>query len=231
MKKQSNKTVNRSITSSSIKSPSPKEEGRNEGKFNAETFGTIITLKVMLFSSLLLTGCMTGKDGHTYIDGHCVTCLNSPVTGEAYNYSKNSPNDAQAKTYRQAPYGQLITETSENAPYLEGFTSLSVRMDIDTVYTRIKREFGFLTRAEWERSYLYDDGGILWEGIPGVSYQMRFTVPHRFKGVTRNHYIETTLVKNRRNTDITFKFWVQISNASLKQYAYSINKRAASVLR
>ena len=103
-------------------------------------------------------------------------------------------------------------------------------MDIDTVYTRIKREFGFLTRAEWERNYLYDDGGILWEGIPGVSYHMRFTVPHRFKAVTRNHYIETALEKNGRNTDITFKFWVQIPNTSLKQYAYSINKRAASSL-
>ena len=231
MKNQSNKTISHSISSKSIKSPSQKGEVWDEMKFDKEYFGTINTLKVMLFCTLLLTGCMTGKDGHAYIDGHCVTCMNNPVTGEAYNYRKNSPDDAHAKTYRQTQDGQLTIEASENVPYLEGFTSLSVQMDIDTVYTRIKREFGFLTREEWERNYLYDDGGILWEGIPGVSYQMRFTVPHRFKGVTRNHYIETTLVKNGRNTDITFKFWVQMSNASLKQYAYSINKRATSVLR
>ena len=186
---------------------------------------------VLLINLMLLTGCMTGKDGHTYIDGHCVTCLNNPVTGEAYNYTKKSPDYAQAKDYRRVQDEHLTAGELDNTPHLEGQTSLSAHIDIDTAYTRIKREFGFLTRKEWEQNYLYDDGGILYEALPGVSYHMRFNVPHRYKGVTRTHYIETTLHKNGRKTDLTFKFWVQVSKGSLNQYAYSIKKRAAHVLR
>ncbi len=192
---------------------------------------TTIQRAGLAFSLVVLSGCITtGSGGHTFIDGHCVTCLNNPITGEAYNYSKTSPDYVQAQNYRQVQDAKVLPQGDET-PYVEGLTTLSVNRDVDTVYTRIKREFGFLTRAEWERNYLYDDGGILWEAIPGVSYHMRFTVPHHFKGVTRNHYIEATLTKNGRSTDLTFKFWVQIPKATINRYAYSIKQRASRVLR
>jgi hypothetical protein len=185
-----------------------------------------------LFVSTLIVGCVTtGKDGHSYVNGNCVTCINNPITGEAINYSKKTPDYKQAEESRRIRDGHLTEQEVSNMPYLEGLTSFSKAIDVDTAYTLIKREFKFITQYEWENTYLYQDEGFVYEALPGVSYHMRFSVPHRFKGVKRDHYIEAILNKNGGNTDITFKFWVKVSRSSMNQYAGSIKQRAIRALR
>ena len=175
--------------------------------------------------SSLLTGCFgfATKGGHTFIDGHCVTCLNNPVTGEALNYDQ--PVKPRQSARQSASNGSTSRVASEK-PYLEGGGSFTVRTDVDTVYTRIKREFGFLTRKEWGRTYLYLDNGFVWEALPGVNYSMRLTVPHTFRGVKREHYIEFNIDKSGSGTDVSYRFWAQIPKASLNAYSNSIKTRA-----
>ena len=187
----------------------------------------------VLFVTAMMAGCAItkGKDGHTYVDGNCITCINNPITGEGINYSEKTPDYQQAVEVRRIRNGHLTKKELDNTPYLEGSTSFSKSIDIDTAYTLIKREFNFITQYEWENTYLYQDEGFVYEALPGVSYHMRSSVPHRFKGVQRDHYIEAILNKNGRNTDITFKFWVKVSRGSMGQYALSIKKRAIRALR
>lgn len=54
---------------------------------------------VLVILGLTVGGCTVGKDGHTYVDGNCVTCLNNPLTGQAMNYEKTSPDYVAGKNY------------------------------------------------------------------------------------------------------------------------------------
>jgi hypothetical protein len=185
-----------------------------------------------LLTCVGITGCITTQGKHTFIDGRCVTCLNNPITGEPWNYEKPESSALAAQTG-----GQATTSTAnasgkpDDAVYLEGNGFFTVKRDVDTVYTRIKREFGFLTRKEWGRTHLYWDEGFLWEALPGVSYVIRYQVPHTYLGIKRKHYIEFEMHKNGYMTDVTFKFWAQVPQASLPGYANSIQSRALRVLR
>jgi hypothetical protein len=186
-------------------------------------------LTVTLLFSVGITSCITTQGKHTFINGRCVTCLNNPVTGEPWNYEK--PTNAVLAANTDSPAANAAGQSVDNGVSLEGNGFFTVKHDVDTVYSRIKREFGFLTRKEWGRTHLYWDEGFLWEALPGVSYVIRYQVPHTYLGIKRKHYIEFEMHKNGSMTDVTFKFWAQVPQGSLSGYANSIEYRALRVIR
>jgi hypothetical protein len=195
---------------------------------------TIISRVLFTGLSLIATACVTTQGGHTYVDGHCVTCLNNPITGQPYNYEKS-----QAGNYRKTQTGsgntRFVTtrevQTDEGVDHVHGSGRFYTPVDVDTAYGRIKREFGFLTRKEWAENYLRDYGVHRWETVPGVSYRMRWEVPHTFQGRQEVHYIEFYLYKNGRGTDVTYQFWIPYPKSQIPAFSRSVKARAIRALR
>jgi len=190
--------------------------------------------------SLISTACgVTTKGGHTYIDGHCVTCLNNPITGEAYNYNKaEHPRNLAYRNQSSGNGGGGMWQ--DTTQYLEGKIRFTVRRPVDTTYIRIKREFGFLTRDEkLSRMYipnasewLKHEGSFRYEALPGVSYHMRHYVTHRYKGVNREHTIDAVIEKNGSASDVTLTYWVDnIPRSQLNAYGRSLKSRALRAVR
>ncbi len=185
-----------------------------------------------VLSILLLTGCVTGKDGHGYIDGHCVTCINNPITGEAYNYSKSSKDYQQSEQYKSDR-----RVVAQNIPYEEGRVRFSVRSNIDRAYLKVKREFGFKTRTEmlgyesYKKENLDYDEGFRYEAMPGLSYHMRTHTSHRYKGASLMHTIDIVLENNGSGTDVEITYWVQKPRSALRDYGNSLKARVIKALR
>jgi len=187
---------------------------------------------VVLVLAFSVTACVTTKGGHTYIDGHCVTCLNNPLTGTALNYKKS--DHPRKLAYQSLNYGSRQVDEKR----YKGMVRFTVKRPVDTAYIRIKREFGFLTRDEklnrmdgYSREWLQYEGSFRYEALPGVSYHMRHYLTHRYKGVNREHTIDAVIEKNGSASDVTLTYWVEIPPAEIKQYGNSLKKRALRAVR
>lgn len=78
--------------------------------------------------SLIATACVTTQGGHTYVDGHCITCLNNPITGQSYNYDK-----AQAGTGNTVTTGYAnnrATQTVSDDQYVHGSGRFFIRLSM-----------------------------------------------------------------------------------------------------
>jgi len=192
---------------------------------------------IFIFFAVLTSACgVATKNGHTYIDGHCVTCLNNPITGEPYNYDKaQHPRNSQYSAAGSGGYDE--TQNAEPVYYKDSIR-FTVRLPIDTAYVRIKREFGFVTRTEalgrvsHKQEWLDYDDSFRYEALPGVSYHLRKAIDHRFRGVYREKdTVDALLEKNGSGTDITLTYWVDIPKSQVPAYGRSLKKRALRVLR
>ncbi|MDU8924292.1 hypothetical protein RYD26_05110 [Pasteurellaceae bacterium LIM206] len=95
--------------------------------------------------------------------------------------------------------------------------TLTSKRDIDTLYSRIKREFGFQTMEEalrgcnpnlnkdcaW-REMAVRDGGYIHEKTPGVYYRMAETFPNS-ANANEPFFLDITLEKDGKNTVINYK--------------------------
>ncbi|WP_419852288.1 hypothetical protein [Actinobacillus pleuropneumoniae] len=95
--------------------------------------------------------------------------------------------------------------------------TLTSKRDIDTLYTRIKREFGFQTMEEalkgcnpqlntdcsWKEIAIRD-GGYTHEKTPGVYYRMAETFPNT-ANANEPFFLDITLEKDGKNTIISYK--------------------------
>lgn len=189
---------------------------------------------LVLFSGL--TGCMTGKNSHTFIDGHCITCLNNPITGQALNYDKSNPDYERDQGLK--PYENSRVRQPE---YRESNISFSVTKPVDIVYLQLKKEFGFYTLEERARvtgapygeakKWLAVAEEFRYEALPGVSYHMRENIGHIYQGVNSSQTIDVQLATNGHGTDVTFTYWVQLPSVQLNLFGNSIKQRALRALR
>lgn len=87
----------------------------------------------------------------------------------------------------------------------------SSKRDIDTLYVRLKREFGFSTKDEylgraygdvrkWKTHQMEQDG-VIHEANPGVYYRMA-----RSMGDKNQYYLDISLEKDGRNSKVYWKF-------------------------
>ncbi len=187
----------------------------------------------IVVSLMMLSACMTGRDDHLYVDGHCITCLNNPITGVAYNYSKSSPDYQQAKKYQR----KWQTHEDQQLPYQTDNVRFSVKQPVDQVYLKLKREFGFYTRKERERSFgqnkawLANADEFRYEAISGVSYHMREYTQHRYQNNKHELTLDALLESNGSGTNIVFTYWIQHPQSTLPDYGKSIKTRALRALR
>lgn len=204
---------------------------------------TTLTGLVLAIIGYSVGGCTVGKDGHTYVDGNCVTCLNNPLTGQAMNYEKTSPDYVAGKNYaaeqrriRLAQGGRAVA----NVPKEKGVITFSVKKPIDITYLRVKKEFGFFTMEErvrathipgGSRPWVEQTGEFRYEALPGVSYHMREYTGHVYKGVNGEQTIDARLETNGAGTDITFTYWVPLPKVELAAFGNSLKQRALRALR
>jgi hypothetical protein len=154
---------------------------------------------ILITMILLMGGCaVDGK--HQYSStGACLTCWNNPITGETINH-----NQAQTQQI-YADKQQQIGRAKKTAAILKqkavcGETvkfNMSSNYDVDTVYTALKREFGYknqnekykITNTEWKQWYL-DKDPMRHEITPGVRYRMEDMVAHNGENNFINMEIE-----------------------------------------
>lgn len=196
-----------------------------------------VSVFFILFVTVLMAGCAvtTGKDGHTYVDGNCITCINNPLTGDAVNYKKTSEDYAKAEKFKVAT-GQ--SSGANDIPYEEGRIKFSVRTNIDKAYLKIKREFGYKTKAERARGmgpqgerWLDLVDSYRYEALPGVSYRMREHTTHNYKGRNDSQTIDAQLETNGAGTDIIITFWIKKPRLSLASFGNSLKSRVLNALR
>lgn len=203
---------------------------------NERNKGLLVAGGIMLVSVVGLTGCMTGKGGHTYVDGHCITCLNNPITGEALNYDRSNPDYERAQGLK--PYENSSARKPE---YSESNISFSVTKPVDIVFLRLKKEFGFYTLDERARHFggpktdakkwLAVTNEFRYEALPGVSYHMREYTGHTYRGVNQRQTIDVQLATNGPGTDVAFTYWAPLPKAELAAFGNSIKQRALRALR
>ena len=196
---------------------------------------------VLVILGLTVGGCTVGKDGHTYVDGNCVTCLNNPLTGQAMNYEKTSPDYVAGKNYaaeqrriRLAQAGQDVA----TVPVHESIITFSVKKPVDIAYLRVKKEFGFYTLEERakitpgpggdSKKWLAWNKGFQYDALPGVSYHLREYINHSHNGV-RSKVIDAVLETNGAGTNIAFTYWVPKGQSAA--FGNSLKQRALRALR
>ena len=140
--------------------------------------------RIFLFAlASLLSSCATKKVGeHSYYKGKCTDCYNNPITGSPLNYRKGeesigAPSAATANP--SATIGSLPATTSCGKKVT---FEIAGKVDVDTTYARIKRQFGYKTRDEvlrerginpgsdLARRNQWFDSGYRHELQPGVRY-------------------------------------------------------------
>ncbi|PXF30420.1 hypothetical protein WH50_15225 [Pokkaliibacter plantistimulans] len=125
---------------------------------------------VMVLASVgLLAGC---NDLYTK-DGSCVTCFKDPFGIVSVSSGTTTDSSGPRSIGLGAP---------NNAPYSEGrhVVSMAVNQDVDLVFIRMKREFGFQSpeelraaRGDLASRMRMQDAGWRYEATPGVTYHMR----------------------------------------------------------
>lgn len=198
---------------------------------------------LIMMLGLTIGGCTVGKDGHTYVDGNCVTCLNNPLTGEALNYAKTSEDYVAAKDYAAEQRRIRMSQTgtrAANIPEEEGIITFSVGTPIDIAYLRVKKEFGFYTLEERAKitpalnaeakKWLAWNKGFQYDALPGVRYHLREYIDHSHNGV-QSKFIDAILENNGAGTDITFSYWVPLPTVELTAFGDSLKQRALKALR
>lgn len=194
-----------------------------------------ISLVIVCLS--ILSACVT-KDGHTYIEGRCVTCLNNPITNKAINHNNPVPEYGKVEDDVKMKKSRLETKSSKaEAVFLEGQIKFSVLNKIDVAYLKLKREFGFKTRKERERNFGRYKGWLdsaeefRYEALAGVSYHMREHTKHSYKGVNSKHTIDMILETNGAGTNVVITYWIQKPKSTLRSYSKSLKHRSLQALK
>jgi len=190
-------------------------------------------LLLNLLFIIALSGCATDKAGHIYAGSSCITCLNDPITGDPYNYEKEKEGINLQERYRS---GRKANKKKE-IKHQEGHIKFYVGKDVDVVYLKLKREFGFKTRKERERGMFYETREWLdvaeefrYEALPGVSYHLREYTKHLHQGVMHQLTIDLVIEKSEKGTAAAFTYWIQLPPAQLSIFSNSIKKRALKAL-
>ena len=180
---------------------------------------------------LSVTGCV--KEGQ-YLGGFLEVKTGNSQTEEIRENEKSGNNGASQKG---EPAASIDESRFEGVPYREGEVAFSSAFDVDTIFIKMKNEFGFLTedevRREWGSmaDFKLADASFKYDAIPGVYYKMKKRPVHNYKGQDRRHNIYCEINKNGSESEIVFKFWIkdpQISN--IDDYALSIKNRALSAI-
>lgn len=158
-----------------------------------------------ILAGALLAACATEKVGiHSYHNGKCVDCWNNPLTGEPANYQKGEES-------LTVPSVSSVSAGSSSALALCGqqvkFDLLGA-IDVDTAYSRLKREFGYRTRdevlrargvnpgADLARTRVLLDTGYQHDAQPGVRYVLSESVTPAFSGNSQRNWLTLELDKN-----------------------------------
>lgn len=173
---------------------------------------------LIIIVTALLGACATETVGHhSYHDGKCVDCWNNPITGEPINYQKGE----ESLNVAQAPEsGESAAAPRSVRPVLCGRAvkfDLAGSVDIDTAYTRLKREFGYHSLDEMlramgvnpgtsrARSNVLLDSGYKHEAQPGVRYAMAEAVKPSFAS-EQEHFLTLELDKDGAGTRVYVKY-------------------------
>jgi len=117
----------------------------------------------------------------------------------------------------------------DHMPWREGRIQFNVEKDVDSVYPKVKREFGFLTLDEILRTRLGHwkqyDMAYKHEAQPGSFYDLRKRGRHTYKSQLRGHNISVLMEKNSKITDVRVMFWLKDPEINIDDYAKSMKTR------
>ena len=113
---------------------------------------------------------------------------------------------------------------------------IALNSDIDTAYNRIKREFGFKTRAERIKAdprvkgWLKVTLDFRYQSTPGVHYLMRGYKKHSYKNEESPNTIQVELFKGGKNkVDVVVSFYSG-NTTDITGYKQSIARRISKAV-
>jgi len=117
----------------------------------------------------------------------------------------------------------------DHMPWREGRIQFNVQKDVDSVYPKVKREFGFLTLDETLRTrsghWKQYDTAYKHEAQPGSFYNLRKRGRHTYESQLRGHNIAVLMEKNSAITDVRVMFWLKDPEIDIGDYAKSMTTR------
>ena len=111
--------------------------------------------------------------------------------------------------------------------------SFNITKDVDVVFVKIKREFGFWTEKELRADFgphqslaetKIGSDSFAYSEVPGVFYNMRKTIPNQGEenkkpGYRKYHVIDVTIEKeSATETKVSLKYWSKYDAAETTKY-------------
>jgi hypothetical protein len=182
------------------------------------------TLFATLALVIIVSGCASNQ--HVYsADGKCLTCWNNPVTGNPINH------DGQANQGIAAQESQAV-ESTTNSP-TEHKLALTVPVNVDMAFLKIKKEFNYYTDQEIQQEWgsmakvKMQTFAYAYDATPSVYYHMRAACNHDGIRAIIDSQIEK---QSDKESNITITYWLSNKSVNANQFGESLKTRIKKVL-
>ncbi|WP_416139100.1 hypothetical protein ACM26W_01420 [Halomonas sp. HK25] len=148
-------------------------------------------------------GCTT--QDHLYSQGHCLTCINNPVTGQPVNY------DPEQQPAIEEEAVQASRDQGPAAGNRQGRFGMASPLDVDTAYARVRAEFGFRSEAGFNPNSNSDQWAMMdnawhFDATPGAFYQMSDYARQTINGAEHSLVLKAQIQRNGSGSRINVEY-------------------------
>ena len=154
--------------------------------------------------AVTITGCTTTD--HLYSQGRCLTCINNPITGQPINYEPQQDSSAQEAVAAEQGEPRVAAGVSSRGRF-----GIETGLDVDLAYARLRQEFGFRSRDDFNPGYRQHrlammDSAWHFNATPGTYYELSDYADQTLGGVQHSIVLKAQIQRSGSGSHVNFEF-------------------------